>query len=66
MIVTSNGLPFTISRIHDIDGIKQLPVNLPDGSELLADSAYTDYLLEQMLADNNIHLKLIKFLLYLP
>jgi hypothetical protein len=61
MIVTSNGIPveftFTTGRIHDIDGIKQLPVNLPDGSELLADSAYTDYLLEEMLADNNIQLK---------
>ncbi|MFC4677202.1 IS982 family transposase, partial [Dysgonomonas termitidis] len=61
MIVTSDGIPveftFTAGGIHDIDGIKQLPVNLPDGSQLLADSAYTDYLLEDMLADNNIYLK---------
>jgi hypothetical protein len=61
MIVTSVGIPveftFTTGKTHDIDGIKQLPVNLPDGSDLLADSAYTDYLLEEMLADNNIHLK---------
>ncbi|MFV0396835.1 MAG: transposase [Bacteroidales bacterium] len=52
MIVTSDGIPveftFTTGRIHDIDGIKQLPINLPEGSDLLADSAYTDYLLEDM------------------
>jgi hypothetical protein len=60
MIVTSYGIPveftFTTGSTHDIDGIKQLPVNLPEGSELLADSAYTDYLLEEMLADNDIRL----------
>jgi hypothetical protein len=60
MIVTSDGMPvefsFTTGKIHDIEGMKQLPVNLPEGSELLADSAYTDYLLEDMLADNHIRL----------
>ncbi|MDR2927746.1 MAG: IS982 family transposase [Cytophagaceae bacterium] len=61
MIVTSDGISvkftFTAGSIHDIDRIKQLPVNLPDGSELPADFAYTDYLLEDMPADNNICLK---------
>jgi hypothetical protein len=61
MIVTSNGIPvefiFTAGKVHDMDGIKQLTVNLPEGSEVLADSAYTDYLFEEMLAHNNIHLK---------
>jgi len=60
MIVTSDGIPveftFTTGRTHDIDGIKQLPVNLREGSELLADSACTDYLLEEMLLDGGIHL----------
>ena len=60
MIVTSNGIPveftFTTGNKHDLDGIKQLPVNLPQGSELLADCAYTDYLLEEMLADNGVNL----------
>jgi len=60
MIVTSDGIPveftFTSGRIHDIDGIKQMPVDLPNESELLADSAYTDYMLEDMLADNGIRL----------
>jgi hypothetical protein len=60
MIVTSDGIPveftFTTGRTHDMDGIKQLPVNLPQGSELLADSAYTDYALEEMMVDNDIRL----------
>lgn len=60
MIVTSDGIPveftFTTGRTHDLDGLKQLPVNLPQGSEILADAAYTDYVLEEMLADNQIHL----------
>jgi hypothetical protein len=60
MRVTSGGIPveftFTAGRIHDIDGIKQLPVNLPDGSELLEDSTYTDYLMEEMLPENGIRL----------
>jgi hypothetical protein len=61
MTVTSNGIPaeftFIAGKVHDIDGIKQLPVNLAEGSELPAASAYTDYLFEEMLAHNNIHLK---------
>jgi len=60
MIVTSNGIPveftFTTGNKHDLDGLKQMPVNLPEGSELLADCAYTDYLLEEMLADNGVKL----------
>jgi hypothetical protein len=61
MTVTSNGIPaeftFTAGKIHDIDVIKQLPVNLAEGGELPAASAYTDYLFEEMPAHNNIHLK---------
>lgn len=60
MIVTSNGIPveftFTAGSKHDLDGLKQLPVILPQGSDMLADSAYTDYMMEQMLADNGIRL----------
>ena len=60
MIVTSNGIPveftFTTGNKHDLDGLKQLPVNLPEGSEVLADCAYTDYRLEDMLADNGVNL----------
>jgi hypothetical protein len=60
MIVTTHGIPveftFTTGNKHDLDGLKQLPVNLPSGSEILADSAYTDYQLEEMLSDNGIRL----------
>jgi hypothetical protein len=33
-----------------------MPLNLPQGSEITADSAYTDYDTEEMLADNGINL----------
>jgi hypothetical protein len=33
-----------------------MPLNLPDGSEILADAAYTDYDMEKMLDDNGIRL----------
>ena len=60
MVVTSNGIPveftFTTGNVHDIDGFKQMPINLPHNSQILADSAYTDYSLEELLADNGINL----------
>lgn len=60
MIVTSDGIPveftFTTGNVHDLDGLKQLPINLPEGSDLLADAAYTDYHLEEMLLNNDIKL----------
>lgn len=60
MIVTSDGIPveftFTTGNKHDLDGIKQLPVNLLEGSGILADAAYTDYHLEDMFLDNGIQL----------
>jgi hypothetical protein len=60
VVVTSEGIPveytFTVGSAHDLDGMKQLPLNLPPQSELMGDSAYTDYLLEDMLQDNGIRL----------
>ena len=60
MIVTSNGTPveftFTTGNAHDLDGLKQMPINLPDESCIMADAAYTDYDIEEMLEDNNIRL----------
>jgi hypothetical protein len=35
-------------------GIKQMPLNLPEGSQIMVDAAYTNYHLEQMLANNGI------------
>lgn len=61
VVVTADGIPveytFTTGNKHDLDGIKQMPLNLPTGSEIMADSAYTDYDLEEMLADDGIHLR---------
>jgi hypothetical protein len=58
--VTADGIPveytFTTGSTHDLEGIRQMPLNLPDGSEILSDAAYTDYDMEEMLADNNIRL----------
>ncbi len=60
VIVTAEGIPveysFTAGSVHDLDGMKQMPLLLPEGSSLLADSAYTDYTLEEMLTDNQIRL----------
>ena len=60
MIITSDGIPveftFTTGNVHDLDGFKQMPVNLPQGSEILADAAYTDYLLEEMILDDAVQL----------
>ncbi len=60
IIVTADGIPveytFTPGSIHDLDGMKQMPLNLPDNTTILADAAYTDYLMEEMLADNGIRL----------
>jgi hypothetical protein len=60
IIVTADGTPveytFTAGNAHDMDGIRQLPLNLPDGSEIPADAACTDYDMEEMLADNGIRL----------
>jgi hypothetical protein len=35
---------------------KQMPLRLTQGSELQADAAYADYLIEDMLAENGIRL----------
>lgn len=58
IVVTSNGIPvefiFTAGSKLDLDGLKQMPLNLPEGCQTLADSDYTHYGLEEMLADNGI------------
>lgn len=60
IIATASGIPveysFTAGSIHDLGGLRQMPLELPLGSTLLADSAYTDYPLEEMLADNGVRL----------
>ena len=60
VIITADGIPveytFTTGNVHDLDGMKQLPLNLPDESEIFADSAYTDYTTEEMMQDAGIRL----------
>jgi hypothetical protein len=51
MIVDDEGIPiefcFTAGSTSDIEGLKQLPCELPVGSTLLGDKAYTSYVLEE-------------------
>jgi hypothetical protein len=60
IVVTKEGIPleytFTPGSSHDMQGLKQMPLNLPEGSTLYADAAYTDYTIEEMLSDNGIRL----------
>jgi hypothetical protein len=60
MLTTSDGIPveytFTTGNVHDLNGMKQLPLHLPRESEILADSAYTDYATEEMMLDDGIRL----------
>ena len=60
VIVTSEGIPveysFTVGSMHDLDGLKQMPLAFSEKMTLYADSAYTDYTLEEMLEDDGISL----------
>jgi len=60
VVVTAKGIPveytFTAASAHDMEGLKQMPLALGAPSTLFADSAYTDYTVEDMLADDGIRL----------
>ena len=53
LVTTKEGIPvefcITPGSQADVKGLYQLPLALPQGSELYADAAYTHYLLEDML-----------------
>ena len=61
MVVTTDGKPieFILSpgSCSDIKGFKELDLDLPEGSTIYADKAYTDYDEEDLLAEININLK---------
>jgi hypothetical protein len=38
--------PNSTVSVHDLNRMTQLPLNLPEGSKIIVDSAYTDCLLE--------------------
>lgn len=47
LLITATGKPvemvLTPASVHDLDGFKQLPLDLPPDSEIDADTAYNDY-----------------------
>jgi hypothetical protein len=53
LLVTASGRPvevtFAPGSVSDLDGFKQLPLDLPEGSEIYADKAYNDYVCEDTL-----------------
>jgi hypothetical protein len=55
MIIDEQGIPiefcFTSARSSDIEGLKELPCELPFGSILLEDKTYTSYQLEDNLLE---------------
>lgn len=62
LIATQKGIPvefcFVPGSEHDALALKKLPIELPQGSELFADAAYTNYEIEDLLMETeNISLK---------
>ena len=55
ILATINGIPveytFLPGRSHDSNALKQIPLQIPAGSVIYADSAYTNYPIEDMLKD---------------
>lgn len=53
LIVSASGRPVEITfapgSVSDLDGFKQLPLDLPAGAEIYADKAYNDYVCEDTL-----------------
>jgi hypothetical protein len=55
LVITATGQPVEVvlspAAVADLDGFKSLPLDLPEGSELDADAAYTDYVWEDTLGE---------------
>ena len=53
-IVTATGRPVEVLLLcgcsHDLTGLKEMAIDLPEGSRLYADKAYTDYAFEEQLS----------------
>lgn len=61
LLVSSTGRPIEIvmapASVGDITAFRSLPLDLPQGAEIYADAAYTDYLFEDTLAEvADVHL----------
>jgi hypothetical protein len=61
LITTEKGIPVEYCIVPgsqaDVKGLYQLPLSLASGSEVYADSAYTNYQVEDMLAQEGIKLR---------
>ena len=57
LLTTKSGIPvefvFLPGSAYDVRALNSLPLNLPPGSEIYADSAYTDYTSEDDLIDSS-------------
>jgi hypothetical protein len=55
VLCTADGIPveytFLPGRSHDSNALKQMPLQVPSGSIIYADNAYTNYSIEDMLKD---------------
>ena len=55
LLCTADGIPveytFLPGSRHDSNALKQMPLYVPSGSRIYADSGYTNYSIEQMLKD---------------
>jgi hypothetical protein len=65
LLTTKSGIPvefvFLPGSANDVRGLNALPLNLPPGSEVYGDSAYTDYTAEDDLKDSSqISLKVMR------
>ena len=65
LLTTKSGIPvefvFMPGRANDARGLNALPLNLPPGSEVYSDSAYTDYTVEDDLEiTSQISLKVMR------
>ncbi|MDF5726044.1 MAG: IS982 family transposase [Rhizonema sp. PD37] len=65
LLTTKSGIPvefvFLPGSANDVRALNALPLNLPPGSEVYTDSAYTDYTVEDDLKDSNqISLKVMR------
>ena len=60
LLVTQSGQPvecfLTPGSYSDVKGLRDLAFDLPPDSEIYADKAYTDYEVEDVLADVRLHL----------
>ncbi len=57
VLTTKSGIPvefvFLPGSANDLRGLNALPLNLPSGSEVYTDSAYTDYIAEDDLEESS-------------